>query len=156
MPAENLHLTLAFLGEVEDEHTGALRAELTALDGTPAPELVLIGAGAFPSTRRPRVLWVGARESGGTRLATLQRSVLEVCARAGVPVPDAERPFRPHVTVARARGAIGSTPTAFLELDFERPWVPTAVELFESRPGGRGTGPRYVPAASVPLAGGTV
>jgi len=100
---ETVHLTLRFLGEVEGgraaELGGGIRA---ALAGECGCTFRVAGGGAFPNARRPRVLWfgiVGVRPDGSLdRLATsVERAVREL---GFDPEP---RPFRAHLTVARAR-----------------------------------------------------
>src|ERR1700681_3615489 len=57
---DNLHVTLLFLGEVDDrELPGVCRAAQEAVADLPAFPLSIEGAGCFPNPRRPRVLWVG-------------------------------------------------------------------------------------------------
>lgn len=97
---ENLHLTLRFLGATERGALPALTEAITQAVATAAPFRVrLAGAGSFPAERRPRALWIGITH-GADELARLAAAVDLGLARAGVP-PDA-RPFRAHLTVARA------------------------------------------------------
>ena len=63
-------------------------------------DLDIKGLGAFPSLARPRVIWAGVGEGGGA-LAALAGRVAGGLARVGVPLE--ERPFSPHVTLARIR-----------------------------------------------------
>ena len=96
--AEQLHLTLRFIGEVGRNLEAPLAREIAAataeLAGFP---MRLRAAGVFPSHRRARVMWIGVEVTSA--LAALQRSVEAAVVRAGV-APD-PRPFRPHVTVGR-------------------------------------------------------
>lgn len=136
--AEDLHLTLAFLGEFPEDRRptleGALQEELR---GLVAPELTLSGTGAFPGREAPRVLWSGVEERPGVagRLAALRNRVLQAALSLGWRPPAAERgrPFRPHVTVGRVRG--GEVHRAFFDADFDQGWLPVEVALVESRPG---------------------
>jgi RNA 2',3'-cyclic 3'-phosphodiesterase len=97
VPPDRWHLTLAFLGSVDAGRVDELRVRLAraALRHRPVP-LELAGAGRFGG----RVLWVGLR-GGVADVARLAASVAAGCRRAGVPVED--RPYRPHLTVARGR-----------------------------------------------------
>ncbi|MCX7599664.1 MAG: RNA 2',3'-cyclic phosphodiesterase [Armatimonadetes bacterium] len=99
---ENLHITLKFLGEVSAERVGEVTqvGRKVAEVGKPA-ELVLRGAGAFPSLRNPRVLWVGV--SGDVDvLGQVADGLEELSAQAGLAAPEG-RPFKPHLTIGRVR-----------------------------------------------------
>lgn len=98
LPPEQLHLTLRFVGEADDAVNAAIRKGLAKIASQPFP-LALSGAGCFPSPRRPRVLWVGL--SGGEPLMQLQQKVETTVVAAGIPAE--ERPFSPHITLARLR-----------------------------------------------------
>src|SRR5947209_14928511 len=95
---EGLHVTLKFLGEVSEE-----RAERTveALRGVRASpfELELRGTGFFPNEKRPRIFWVGLHAHPADALGQLATQVEEACAVVGF--PREQRPFQPHVTLAR-------------------------------------------------------
>ncbi|WP_053057617.1 RNA 2',3'-cyclic phosphodiesterase [Rubrobacter aplysinae] len=105
LPPENVHLTLKFLGEVPetpDSKLPELHETITALcSGHGAFDLSLRGAGAFPSVRRACVLWVGASEGSGP-LGALARDLEDGLEKLGF--GRETRPFRPHATVARAKG----------------------------------------------------
>ncbi|HEY2923642.1 MAG TPA: RNA 2',3'-cyclic phosphodiesterase [Candidatus Eisenbacteria bacterium] len=98
---ENLHVTIRFLGDLGD--SGVRRAgESTrrGADAHPAFSARLGGLGAFPSKDRPRVLWVGLAE-GAEEAVALARSINQILQRDGFGPPD--KPFRPHITLARVR-----------------------------------------------------
>ncbi len=97
---ENLHLTLRFIGEVDEDAAGDIDA---ALDHIRAPqfELVLSGVGQFASRRAPRVLWVGVEKNES--LVHLVAKVESALVRCGI-APEGRR-FTPHVTLARLRNA---------------------------------------------------
>lgn len=98
--AENLHLTLRFIGQVALERVAQLQALVGApLDGAPF-RMELGGAGCFPRTGAIRVLWLGVTQ-GQTELATLAARIDERLRDAGI-APD-DRPFRAHLTLARFR-----------------------------------------------------
>ncbi len=98
VPAANMHLTLKFLGEVS-------RANLTVLAGMLAAEaarhatfkFAVGGLGAFPNTRRPRVVWVGSEAPPD--MAQLQHAIDLETQRLGYPGED--RPYSPHLTLGR-------------------------------------------------------
>jgi RNA 2',3'-cyclic 3'-phosphodiesterase len=100
---EGLHVTLKFLGWVEaarlEQVHGALAA---AVAGRPALRVRAHGLGAFPTLRRPRVLWVGLEGEG---LAELAAGVETAMTRVGFePEP---RAFTPHITLGRVNGTRG-------------------------------------------------
>ncbi len=97
----NLHLTLRFLGGItEAQLARAIEAAREAAAPAAPFEITLAGMGAFPSARAPRVVWIGVQE-GSDRLAALAASLEAALRRRKFPAAD--RPFRPHLTVARAR-----------------------------------------------------
>jgi RNA 2',3'-cyclic 3'-phosphodiesterase len=111
VPAENLHLTLAFLGDVDDEQIPAVVAATERAAGPAAPLQLRLGdAGAFPSLARPRVLWVGV-DGDTDALASLHRAVSRELDAVGL-ASDA-KPFRPHLTIGRVKDdrdpALGAT-----------------------------------------------
>jgi 2'-5' RNA ligase len=98
VPAKNIHLTLVFLGDVVTTQVDALKDMLRAqLAGQSPFELEVAGLGAFPSFRKPRVVWVGV--SAPPDLSSLQHRIAQGAARLGYP-PE-ERPFSPHLTLGR-------------------------------------------------------
>ena len=126
------HLTLAFLGDLDEASLGRARECARGAARRVVPfEADLRGAGAFPSAARARVVWlgwgVGAAEVGGLH-AQLSREL----AAAGFELE--RRRFHPHVTLARARAPLDARPL----LDALTPWRSaawrvTAVELMASR-----------------------
>jgi 2'-5' RNA ligase len=98
LPRNQWHLTLAFLGRVDDATT--LTRALDTATRTVAPfTLELVGAGAFPAPRRASVLWVGVG-AGGSALTALAAAISG--ATAGLTGSADDRPYHPHLTVARA------------------------------------------------------
>lgn len=98
---ENLHLTVKFLGEVQDER---LPDVITATRLAVAPLMTFAisigGIGAFPSMSRPRVVWVGV-QSGSESFKTLMERVETAMDRIGFPREG--RAPQPHVTLGRVR-----------------------------------------------------
>ena len=94
------HVTLAFLGHRPQTDVAVVGDVLAALAPREPPALAL-GAGLLLPPRRARVLTVALADDSGA-LGALQAEVSEGLAAAGVFTPE-ERPFRPHVTVARIR-----------------------------------------------------
>lgn len=98
---DNLHFTLRFLGELPPAQVArAVVATREAVAAVAPFALTVGGLGAFPSFERPQVVWIGTTV-GGEALTALARAVHEALRRARFPADD--RPFRPHVTLGRAR-----------------------------------------------------
>ena len=94
---EGLHITLKFIGETPAEKVEMVK---TALAGVPsrAPfTLNFRGLGFFPNERRPRVLWAGIEANSD--LSSLAAAVETALEPLGI--PHEERPFSPHLTLAR-------------------------------------------------------
>lgn len=99
---ENAHLTLKFYGDVDEAKIPALIRALTAAAVAAAPFcLQIAGAGAFPSPKRARVLWLGVEDPSG-ELVRLAAAVEEASAALGL--PREERPYAAHLTIGRAKG----------------------------------------------------
>ena len=93
-----LHLTLAFIGEVDGSAVRGIADTLETV-AEPAPRIGLHGIGCFPPRGVPRVLWIGA--SPRDEIVSLARTVRRALERAGVTLE--RRKFMPHVTIARFR-----------------------------------------------------
>lgn len=105
-PAQ-LHLTLHFLGEVEDEAHAVLPKALARVTHDAFP-IAIRGTGVFPSHGRPTVLWAGVAES--QPLAELHTGVAAAIESCGLDVE--RRPYVPHVTLARLMPAVPRAWTA--------------------------------------------
>ena len=96
------HLTLAFLGNVPDSRLPVLSRIVDCVSGTCLPFSVKTGPlGAFPNERRPRVIWLGL-EGDIRRLSAMHCRLQDELESGGFPTE--KRPFKPHVTLGRARG----------------------------------------------------
>ena len=95
--ADNLHATLKFLGEVEPCKLAAVKTALAEIRSPRAVVLDFRGLGFFPNEKRPRVFWAGMEAS--PNLAPLAADVDQALHKLGFP-PE-ERPFTPHLTLAR-------------------------------------------------------
>jgi 2'-5' RNA ligase len=99
---EQWHVTLWFFGEVADSRVADVADAVSRAAATvPRFPLLVAGVGGFPNDQRPRVAWLGVDDpqrgcQGWIRAAT------PLLAPLGFRAED--RPFRPHVTLARARG----------------------------------------------------
>ncbi len=102
---ENLHLTVVFLGSVEEARVPLYAAALDrAVRGHHPLSLRLHGGGAFGGRGRPRVLWAGL-DGEVSSLERLQISVEQAMVPLGHPALD--RDYHPHVTLSRARDPRG-------------------------------------------------
>ncbi len=97
---EHSHLTLVFLGDVEDARVPSVVDTLGHHVDMAPFEIVFEGLGAFPPRGAPRVLWIGVA-AGANALIDLQRELARRIAVLGIPIED--RPFHPHLTLARWR-----------------------------------------------------
>jgi 2'-5' RNA ligase len=102
---EGIHLTLKFLGDIPEADVARTAAAVErAVRGVAPFELAVGGPGVFPDPRRPRVLWLGLT-GDIARLVLFQKQLdraLEEIGFAGE-----ERPFRPHLTLARIKAPQG-------------------------------------------------
>jgi len=97
-----IHLTLVFLGEVAVEELPALGSAVEqAVAGFRPFALCAGGAGQFPPSGRPRVIWIGIDEPTGS-LLRLQEAVADATAPFAEKVEN--RAYRPHLTLGRVRG----------------------------------------------------
>jgi 2'-5' RNA ligase len=151
---ETLHVTLRFLGDAPaDEVPDVAQAVLAAVDGTPAFDVRLAGAGAFPLRgRKIRALWLGIAD-GGPELARLSATLTERLALLGWPAD--VKPFAPHLTVARtdrasiADGALASQALEAAAAGWSTSFQAGAVVLYRSVLGGGP--PRHDPVETVVL-----
>ena len=95
--AENLHVTLKFLGETDPSKLGALQNALSAVRSTEPISLEFRGLGFFPNEKRPRVFWAGMEASAN--LKTLAADIDQAVHKLGFSLE--ERPYAPHLTLAR-------------------------------------------------------
>jgi 2'-5' RNA ligase len=99
--AENIHLTVKFFGNVDQQQVAAISAAAARVAKEFSPIQIEIGkTGVFPRPSRPQVLWVGV-EDASNALANLHKQLENEFAREGF--PKEERAFRPHLTIARIR-----------------------------------------------------
>lgn len=98
VPAEQLHLTLLFLGEIEPECLDELCSRLATI-AVPPFTFTFDRIGCFPRSGSAKILWAGIKEQPGlARLALLVREAALICA-----IQTDERPFSPHITLARSK-----------------------------------------------------
>ena len=130
---DNIHVTLAFLGNTEDEQIENISKMLKIIcDGFREFELIIKGSGVFKSLNDPRVIWTGIEPSEKFRL--LNGLINNGLKEMGIRVE--ERPFRPHLTLGRIKylksgNALKELIEKFREAEIQR--VPVfKVILYES------------------------
>ncbi len=98
---ENVHLTLKFLGDVDERKVDEISGKVSdACKGTRPFEMSLKGLGAFPNARRPSVIWVGV-DDGREDLADLNGKIERELEAIGF--EREKRKFSPHLTIGRLR-----------------------------------------------------
>ncbi|GGK96711.1 RNA 2',3'-cyclic phosphodiesterase [Sphaerisporangium melleum] len=146
------HVTMAFLGEVGEETLPRLATRLARAAGRYPPMTLSFGAGgAFSSPSRAQVVWLGLR-GGGAELSRLAASLAAGARRAGA-AQTSDKPFRPHLTLARARprGGVDARPLVEALAAFDgTPWRAEEVHLVRSH---LGASVRYEVLAAWPLTG---
>jgi RNA 2',3'-cyclic 3'-phosphodiesterase len=98
VPMDQLHLTLRFMGDADENLFQDIRRTLGEVRGAPF-QLTLTGKGHFPPGREPRVLWVGMEKNRA--LDKLQERVERAVIAVGIPAET--RRFSSHITLARLR-----------------------------------------------------
>ncbi|HEX4776604.1 MAG TPA: RNA 2',3'-cyclic phosphodiesterase [Acidimicrobiia bacterium] len=150
-PREQWHVTLQFLGGVDDVD-GVARAVSSVASRHHAFGVALGGGGAFPSARRAGAAWIGARAGEGA-LRALAGDVSDALAPLGY-ARDEER-FHAHLTVARTRGRDRRDARPLVDglsgAADGPPWTVRDVVLFESRT--RPSGAEYSAVERFGLAG---
>lgn len=158
VPAERMHVTLRFFGELETPHVDRLAQALTRAPFAGAATPAAFGfAGIFPPAGRARVVWLGFSDGQDA----LRRLHAGIHTRLGELAEPDDELFIPHLTIARVKHGdrVPGRPGAFgrnLRLACMNLPPPdtrgqlNALTLYESRPGPRG--PDYEPLARVELA----
>jgi len=154
---EGIHLTLKFLGDIQETQVEALR-EILHKAAAPARPFTLEarGLGAFPNPRAPRVIWLGLHGSHDD-MAELQRLQAAVeDGVAGLGFPKEARAFTPHLTLARIRdrvqtGALEPVLTA-QQNRVVGEFAASSVELIKSEL--RSSGAVYTTLVEVPFGAG--
>jgi 2'-5' RNA ligase len=149
--ARNLHLTLHFLGEIDDAKWPALHDALAPPLSVAAPRLALGLWGTFPPHGPSRVIWMGVT-AGAEGLAAAHAELGARLQAVGL-VPEA-RPFSPHLTVGRVKTASGlfwQHVCGAAEAPSTGAWALPACTLFQSHLSP--AGPTYRALQAIPFAG---
>ncbi|MDX1673791.1 MAG: RNA 2',3'-cyclic phosphodiesterase [Longimicrobiales bacterium] len=131
---DQLHMTLKFLGEVRPERAGEVEAAVARVAEKTEPfAMVVKGAGAFPTMRRPKVIWLGAEAS--PELRCLKHDLEWELAPQGF--EREVRAFHPHITLGRATKEARAGDFRHFEalvdaMDIEREITVRKVDLMES------------------------
>ncbi len=98
---ENLHITLKFLGEIEEKKLNKILPVLSTISGrTKSFNLCLENFGCFPGIRNPRVLWVGVSQ-GGDEMIKLATEIEDDLNKIGFKKEG--KKFHPHLTIGRIK-----------------------------------------------------
>lgn len=149
IPADRMHLTIRFIGELDDGKAPIVRQALEEPFAVAPFSLTLCGAGTFPKSGTPRVVWLGITE-GREQLLRVEREVTARLTALGI--PDEERVYSPHLTLARVRDPAGLKSAPLLDGLTDRR-IGTAqidaITLFHSKLSPKG--PTYTPLLRTPL-----
>eukprot|EP00128_Syssomonas_multiformis_P018747 Colp12_sorted_trinity150504_noHs@2257 len=152
---DNYHLTLKFLGDTNQSDIEGLVSEVaTALESFSSFRMHVSKLGVFPTEKKPRVLWVGARD----HVKSLQRLAeeIDVITNTKLSLPREKRRFEGHITLARFKDQVHfprNIGPVFMDTKVNLGRCPvTEVYLLQSVDTGNGV--RYEEVACIPLKGG--
>ena len=151
--AENLHITLWFLGELKEDSADRVMEALKAPWNVEPFTMTIAGAGAFPPAGPPRIVWLGVAEGA----APLEQAYRDLAVRFGaIGFEPERRAYHPHVTIGRVKEA--DRAASIKARDVLRQFDVSAgsrrvtnITLFRSRLSPHGS--RYEPLLRVPLKG---
>jgi 2'-5' RNA ligase len=148
---ERLHLTVRFIGEADESQASRIIAALRDPLSFPPFSMSFDRFGAFPASGPPRVLWAGVG-IGAEAVVQAEAAISDRLAAIGL--VREERTYRPHLTLARVRDAVGLR-AAWLFEGLQVAATPTAVDaitLFQSRLSPKG--PTYTVVERTRFTGG--
>lgn len=103
VPKENMHITMLFIGEVEDGQVSTVERVIeSAVAGIEPFELWVEDLGVFPNEQKPNILWAGVKGELNS-LNKLYDQLLSAIKTTGLPF-DAKPKYTPHLTIARKIG----------------------------------------------------
>jgi len=139
-PVHNLHITTKFIGEWSSSRLDELAFALREVTGPGPIEVEISGLGWFPNPQNPRVFWAGI-QSGVADLAEVANATESALERLGIARED--RPFAPHLTLARVRQPVGlnAMRQALANLDSSNfgKFAVSQFHLYLSEPGSSGS-----------------
>lgn len=129
---ENMHMTLKFLGDVDEKKIDAIADTLDSISENRQFKLLLKGVGVFPGQSYVRVIWVGVDE-GSDRVIEIQKRIDNGLVSHGF---ERDKRFHPHFTLARVKSIDRSEIREFLQdnanTEFGSFQV-TGIDLMESK-----------------------
>lgn len=150
--ADNLHVTLKFLGNTDVSLIPEIRSVVEQACGSQNPCVVTVkGLGVFPHMQRPNVVWAGLE--GAETLAAIAADLETALEPYGFAREN--RPFVPHLTLARVKARPPESLRSLLTRHEKTQFGSTTidqVELIRSEPGPEGS--KYTVLASAPVGGG--
>jgi RNA 2',3'-cyclic 3'-phosphodiesterase len=151
--AENLHVTLKFLGRTEPDKLEAIQNALGSLRSPEPVALEFRGLSFFPHAKRPRVFWMGMNAS--SNLPVLAEAIDHAVHKLGFPLET--RPFAPHLTLARFEppGLPAKLGPAVTENSTRNFGSLTAQEFYLIESKLKPTGAEYTTLQSFPIVTGT-
>jgi RNA 2',3'-cyclic 3'-phosphodiesterase len=153
VPVGNIHITLKFFGNITDTQVTDISEAVTALAANQEPfTLTVTDAGAFPSPKNPRVVWLGV--GGDLEIIREFYRRLEL-AFAALGFPPEDRPLSPHLTLGRVKSPSGRTALTQCLVHLPEPEAPpfqvSEIVLFRSNLSPQGA--TYLPLKVIPLGG---
>jgi 2'-5' RNA ligase len=138
-PAYNLHITTKFIGEWPQERLQELVTKLSEVQCGGRVDIEIRGLGWFPNPHSPRIFWAAVHASPS--LAEVALATEQACASLGI--AHEERPFSPHLTLARIKQpvplqALRQAVAELSSVDFGA-FTPEAFHLYLSKPGPAGS-----------------
>ena len=150
VPAQNLHLTLFFIGALKSSRVPTLTRSLKAVFARARPiRLSLAGPGVFPPRGRGRIAWIGVEPL--KELRVLHREVSRLLCPL-LAMEEDRRLYHPHLTVARARKSWPEAMRRTLAEGFagcHGEWRTDRGTLFRSESGPQG--PLYTVVSELPM-----
>lgn len=131
-PIEKLHLTLLFLGNVDEMHVSQLNRQAEKISNQfSKTELVFNKLGVFKNFRQPRVIWIGTEEN--QILRSLSIELKNMVNQFGI-ITD-EKEFSPHITLGRVKGKLSENFIEYLKTFSFEPFtaIVNSFELMESK-----------------------
>jgi 2'-5' RNA ligase len=153
VPVGNIHITMKFFGNITDKQVADISDAVTPIATGQAPfALTVTDAGAFPTPKSPRVVWLGV---GGDLEAMRDFHRRLEAALAALGFPPEDRPFSPHLTLGRVKSPTGRPALTRSLVNLPpppaAPFQVSEIVLFRSNLSPQGA--TYLPLKVIPLGG---